>query len=95
MVAGILVANSAPHLASAAAKRQHLTPLGGRRSGPTVNGVWALINLAGGVLLLRASRRADVPRWDADLVAFESGYLLFALWMAGSERLFSINSDRR
>lgn len=37
VVAGVLVANSAPHLATAVAGRQHLTPLAGRDSPPAVN----------------------------------------------------------
>jgi len=56
------------------------------------NGVWALANLAGAGLVLRGSRSPDVARWDADLLAFEAGYLGFAAWMAGTERLFSTNS---
>lgn len=95
MLAGILVANSAPHFASAAANRQHLTPLAGKQSGPVVNGIWALANLAGAGLALRASRSPEVTRWDADLLAFETGYLAFAAWMAGTERLFSTNSEKR
>ncbi|MGH3097189.1 MAG: hypothetical protein ACRDMV_14475 [Streptosporangiales bacterium] len=95
VLAGILVANSAPHLASAAANRQHLTPLAGRRSGPLVNGVWALANVAGAALLLRPSRRSGAKRWDADLLAFETGYLVFAAWMAGSEHVLGTNSGGR
>lgn len=94
-VAGILVANSAPHLASAAARRQHLTPLAGRQSGAVVNGVWALANIAGAALLLRPSRRAGAKRWDADLLAFETGYVVFAAWMLGSERFLGTNSGQR
>jgi hypothetical protein len=36
VVAGVLVANSAPHLATAVAGRQHLTPLAGRDSPPAL-----------------------------------------------------------
>ncbi|WP_157995692.1 hypothetical protein [Thermomonospora amylolytica] len=93
-LAGMLVANSAPHLATAVTGRRHMTPLAGRGSGPVVNGVWAGLNLAGGLLLLRRARRHGGARWDEDLVAFEAGYLTFALWMAGSERLFPMNWDR-
>ncbi len=88
----MLIANSAPHLATAVTGRRHLTPLAGKRSGPVVNGVWAGLNLAGGVLLLHMSRRGDDrPRWDEDLLAFELGYLAFATWMTGSERLLPMN----
>ncbi|GLZ02649.1 hypothetical protein Acsp03_01160 [Actinomadura sp. NBRC 104412] len=92
--AGMLVANSAPHLATAVTGRRHMTPLAGRRSGPVVNGVWAGLNLAAGLLLLRRARRGDRERWDRDLVSFEAGYLTFALWMAGTERLVRMNWDR-
>lgn len=95
VLAGMLVANSAPHLASAVANRQHLTPLAGRQSGPGVNAIWALANLAGAGLVLRASRSPKTTRWGADLLAFETGYLAFAAWMAATERLWSPNSDLR
>ncbi|GAA1785569.1 hypothetical protein GCM10009834_51370 [Streptomonospora arabica] len=88
----MLIANSAPHLATAVAGRRHLTPLAGRESGPVVNGVWAGLNIAAGVLLLRRKRSAaPAARWDGDLVAFEAGYLGFALWMAGSEAALRTN----
>lgn len=91
--AGLLIANSAPHLATAVTGRQHLTPLAGRTSGPAVNAVWSGLNLLAGVLLLRASRRGGAARWDRDLIAFETGYLAFATWMAGTERLHPMNWD--
>jgi hypothetical protein len=93
MIAGVLVANSAPHLASAAAGRQHLTPLAGRQSSAAVNAVWGAANLLAGLLLLRRLRRtAPTRQWGEDLLAFETGYLAFAAWMAGSERWTRINS---
>lgn len=92
-VSGMLVANSAPHLASAAAGRRHMTPVAGRNSGPLVNAAWSAANLAGGVALLLPSRRAGTDRWDADLVAFGTGYVAFAAWMALTERLFPLNHD--
>jgi hypothetical protein len=95
MLAGVLVANSAPHFASAAANRRHLTPLAGKRSGPVVNGIWALTNLGAAVLALRAARSPEATRWDADLLAFETGHLAFAAWMAAIERLLSTNSSAR
>ncbi|MDT0305236.1 hypothetical protein [Streptomonospora wellingtoniae] len=92
--AGVLIANSAPHIATAISGRRHLTPLAGRDSGPAANGVWAGMNLAAGALLLRGKRRpATAARWDGDLVAFEAGYLAFALWMAGSEATMRLNWD--
>ncbi|GAB3446402.1 hypothetical protein GCM10027570_17690 [Streptomonospora sediminis] len=92
--AGVLIANSAPHLATAVRGHRHLTPLAGRDSGPVVNGIWAGMNLAAGVLLLSGKRTGSAARWDGDLVAFEAGYLTLALWMAGSEAALRINWDR-
>ncbi|MCW4457881.1 hypothetical protein [Microbacterium sp. MPKO10] len=101
-IAGVLVANSAPHLATAVAGRQHLTPLGGRRSGPGINAIWGVLNLAGGLALLArgrsksdVQRRAGSARWTDDLPSFETGYLVFAAWMAISERLMKTNHDER
>lgn len=91
-LAGILVANSAPHLATAITGRRHLTPLAGRDSGPRANAVWAAANLAAGALLLRRTRRAGSTTWDGDLVAFETGCVVFASWMAGSERILKVNT---
>ncbi|XRQ09088.1 hypothetical protein ACN3XK_73525 [Actinomadura welshii] len=93
-IAGVLFANTAPHLATAVTGRRHLTPLAGRNSGPAVNAVWAGLNLAAGVALLRRARRGGEQRWDADLVAFEAGAVVFAAWMAGTERFLAVNSDR-
>ncbi|TDD49066.1 hypothetical protein E1286_14630 [Nonomuraea terrae] len=75
------------------AGRRHFTPLAGRRSGPGVNLVWGLANLAGGLVLLRPAARADRPgqAWDSRLLAFESGCVVFAAWMAAGERLFPMN----
>ncbi len=56
VVAGVLVANSAPHLATVAVR-----PPG---------------------------------RWDDRLVAFEAGYLSWALWMTVSKHLLRVNWDR-
>ncbi|MEV0822243.1 hypothetical protein [Nonomuraea rubra] len=92
-VAGLLVANSAPHLATAVTGRRHLTPLAGRGSGPGVNLLWGAANLAGGLALLRSAARTERPgdAWDSRLVAFESGCLVFAAWMAVTERFFPMN----
>jgi hypothetical protein len=91
-VAGLLVGNSAPHLATAITGRRHLTPLAGRDSGPGVNGLWGTINLLGGLLLLTPDRHRAPGRWNGDLVAFETGVLVLAAWMAGSERFLGTNS---
>lgn len=91
-IAGVLVANSAPHLATAVTGRQHLTPLAGRNSGPAVNAVWGGINLVGGLTLLARSHCDGRPHWGDDLVTFEVGCLALAAWMAGTERVFRQNS---
>lgn len=87
-VAGVLIANSSPHLATLITGRVHMTPLAGRNSGPLVNGAWAAVNLAAGVALLQPSRRCGDQRWDSDLPAFELGYLTFAGWMTATETFF-------
>jgi hypothetical protein len=84
-LAGVAIANSSPHLATLVTGREHLTPLGGRSSGPLVNGAWASLNLAAGVALLQPSRRRGGRRWDADLPAFGLGCLCLAAWMWASE----------
>ena len=90
--AGMLVGNSAPHLATAVTGRRHLTPLAGRDSGPAVNGLWGTINLLAGLLLLTPDRHRTPRRWDGDLVAFETGVVTFAAWAAVSERLLGTNT---
>lgn len=89
--AGILVANSAPHLATAAAGRRHLTPLAGRDSGPRVNALWGALNLGAGLALLFRRQRGTPKRWSDELPSFETGYLVFAVWMAMSERFLATN----
>ncbi|WP_165966482.1 hypothetical protein [Actinomadura sp. 7K507] len=46
------------------------------------------------MVLLRRARQGRDSRWDADLVAFETGALVLAAWMAGTERFFPINSEQ-
>lgn len=89
--AGLLIANAAPHLATAVTGRRHLTPLAGRNSGPVVNGVWSALNVAAGVGLLVWSARGKGSHWDADLVAFGIGHVTFAAWMAASEAVAPMN----
>lgn len=95
-VAGLLVSNSAPHLATAVTGHQHLTPLAGKKSGPTVNLVWGLGNLVGGLVLLRTVARVEGAgqRWDSRLVAFETGCVTFAMWMALTEKFMPMNHDQ-
>ncbi len=90
---GLLAANSLGHLATAAAGKEHLTPLAGRHSGPVVNAAWGVLNLAGGLLLVR---RAASPgrRWGTELDGFGAGAAAFAVWMAVSNRVTAVNVDR-
>ena len=89
-VAGVLAANSLPHLATAASGREHLTPLRGPRSNRWVNLAWGAANLLGGLVLVGV--RADGRRWGRDLVAFDAGAATFAVWMAASESLLKVNT---
>ena len=91
-LAGVLVGNSAPHLATALTGRRHLTPLAGRRSGPGANGLWGLLNLLGGLLLLSPDTHRSPSGWDDDLIAFESGLLALAAWMVATERALRTNT---
>jgi hypothetical protein len=93
-VGGLLVGNSAPHLATAVTRRTHLTPLAGKDSSPAVNLVWGLGNALGGLALARACTRSGGRRWDRSLVAFEAGVATFATWMAASEAVLRVNTPR-
>lgn len=89
---GLLVANSSPHLATALTGHEHLTPLAGKHSSPRVNLAWGLMNLAGGLALVRRNGSGGA-RWDRSLVAFEAGCLSFAAWMVLTEGVWAVNSD--
>lgn len=91
-LAGVLVGNSAPHLATAFTSRRHLTPLAGRRSGPAVNGLWGVLNLLGGLLLLSPDAHRAPGTWDDDLLAFEGGLLALGAWMVTTERVLRTNT---
>lgn len=92
-LAGVLTANSLGHLATAAAGKEHLTPLAGRRSGPLVNAVWGGGNLLGGLVAARGLSSPG-PRWGRELHAFGAGAAGFAAWMFLSELLWSVNTQR-
>jgi hypothetical protein len=89
--AGSLLANAAPHLATAVTGRRHLTPLAGRDSGPGVNGVWSALNACTAIGLLLWAARGKSSRWDADLVAFGLGNVAFSAWMVTSEAVARVN----
>lgn len=89
--AGVLCANSLPHLATAVTGHRHLTPLRGAQSSPRINLAWGAANLVGGLALARRMARGT-GRWDDHLIAFELGAAVFATWMAGSEAALRVNS---
>lgn len=91
LVSGALVANSLPHIASGVTGRRHLSPLGGRRSGPVANLAWALGNAVAGCLLLRTLPGRHGQRWDSSLVASEAGAAAWAAWAVASERAMRTN----
>jgi hypothetical protein len=91
-VGGLLVGNSAPHLATAVTGRTHLTPLAGRESSAVVNLVWGLGNALAGLALTRACTASGARRWDGSLIAFEAGVATFATWMAASEAALRVNT---
>lgn len=95
--AGVLCANSLPHLATTVTGHEHLTPLGGRHSSRGINAAWGLMNLLGGLALICGvgrvhSTRSGRRRWDSRLVSFSTGAAVFAAWMAGSEAVLRTNS---
>ncbi|TDE95971.1 hypothetical protein EXU48_06910 [Occultella glacieicola] len=94
-LAGVLLANSVPHLGTAVASRTHLTPLAGAESPPVVNLVWGAANAVGGLALLSAGTRPGGGRWDRRLIAFEAGAAAFSLWMVASEALLHVNTPPR
>ena len=91
---GLLVGNSAPHLASAVTGRTHMTPLAGRGSGRWINLIWGAANLLGGLALTRAAVGTG-QTWDRTLVAFDAGVAAFATWMFVSEYAMPMNSPTR
>lgn len=59
---GLLVGNSAPHLATAVTGRTHLTPLAGNESSSVVNLLWGLANVTAGLASPgRAQARTPAP----------------------------------
>ncbi len=92
---GVLVANSAPHLATAVAGRRHLVPSAGRGAPAGTNLAWGLANLAGGLAVTALAARTGARAWDRSLLAFEAGGATFALWMLASEGVLGTNHRRR
>lgn len=92
-LAGAMLANSAPHLATAATGRKHLTPLAGKDSSPTVNLVWGLGNLVGGIVMARSCATDHGDTWDRSLNIFEAGVAAVGTWMFVSEFVMGVNTD--
>jgi len=92
-IAGVLCANRLPHLATAAAGHQHMSPLGGRASGRWANLAWGAANLAGGLALVSRPKGAG-RRWGPRYQAFGYGVAAFSLWAAVAERVFPLNVER-
>lgn len=89
--AGVLCANSLPHLATAAAGRTMLTPLAGRDSPATVNALWGATNLLAGLVLMRAASGRPAEAGTAR-EAFGIGVVAFSAWAVMGERLLGFNS---
>lgn len=94
--AGLLFANSIPHLASGVSGRVHLTPFG-RESTPLVNLAWAAGNVAVGCGLVRfdAHRDSGGQHWDSRLLALGAGAASWSVWMLGSEYLIRANTAHK
>ncbi|MBZ2199485.1 hypothetical protein [Occultella gossypii] len=91
-LAGVLLANSVPHLGTAVTGRTHLTPIAGSESSPAVNLAWGAANAIGGLTLLRAGSRPGGGAWDRRLIAFELGAAVFSVWMVASEAVLHVNT---
>ena len=91
--AGVLSANSLPHLATAVAGQRMMTPLRGRRSGRWPNLVWGGMNLAGGLALVARSHRAEQP-WARHLIAYAVGGATFSAWAVFAEAVLKFNDER-
>lgn len=89
-LAGMLTVNSVGHLATAAADKQYLTPLAGRRSGPAINAVWGAPSLGSGLAVARWARTPG-NQWGEEMHAFNAGAAVFAAWAAFSDRVMDIN----
>lgn len=80
--AGVLAANSVPHLHAWATGATHLTPLGGRRSSPRLNALWGALNLLAATVIVARTAREDRP---AQRRAFKAGLVTFSAWSLAAE----------
>lgn len=79
--AGLLTANAVPHAYASVVGATHMSPLGGRASGPAANGLWAAMNVGAAAAL---ARRSD-PGSATQRRAFKAGVLAFSAWVLVSE----------
>ena len=81
------LANSLPHLIAGVSGNRLPTPFASPPfrgfSSPSVNTVWALINLAAAYLLLVRPNTVDLRNWTDAVVCF-AGFGLMAFFVAGS-----------
>lgn len=91
-VAGALLANGLPHLATGATGRRMMTPFG-RHSSPGLNLAWSVANLAGGCAVLgrRDNAGSEHTGWDERMPALAVGASCFCLWAAVFESRWPMN----
>jgi hypothetical protein len=79
---GVFFTNSVPHVAIGLTGRRNMTPFG-RDSSAVINGLWGLVNILGGYLLLRTTdpKLGGQEESHAWLLAFLSGGLFWSLVM--------------
>lgn len=92
-VAGLLLANTVPHVLVGVAGKRCLTPLGGEESSAGLNLVWAGMNLTGAAVALstgrwRAAGQAEV---DERLATVQYGMFAMALFSFG----YQLTAGRR
>lgn len=79
--AGVFLANAVPHFVNGISGDRFPTPFahppGKGLSSPTVNVVWALLNLVIGYILFRVGK---VSNGDATLVVFFAGIAAISTW---------------
>lgn len=84
-LAGVLLANSIPHLVIGWSGRRGMTPLGGKDSSAVRNLVWAGVNLVGAGAAVASGRWRAVSQAEVDrrVATVQFGILAMALFSAG------------
>lgn len=88
--AGVLCANSLPHLVTAVAGERLMTPFAGRGSSRFANLLWGGTNLTAGLVL--AARNHEARCWTGHLATFGAGAASFSAWSVVAEKVFKFNS---